>query len=146
LIAHERRFLTDLEALDAAGLSEANVLEREMAILNARRTVFDEEVHRTWERRVTAGEGLGDALFLLFARDFAPLTDRLDSITGRLEAAPTALAQVRDRLGSDPVALWLELELEAVASLPGFLDLILDAAGGAYGDDVRFRRLERAAD
>ncbi len=146
LVAAERRFLTDLEALDAAGLSEANVLERELAILGARRTIFDEEVHGTWERRVTAGEGLGDALFLLFARDFAPFTDRLDSIAGRLEAAPTALTQVRDRLGSDPVALWLELELEAVASLPGFLDLILDAAAGAYGDDSRYERLERAAD
>jgi len=146
LVAAERRFLTDLEALDAAGLSEANVLEHELAILNARRTIFDEEVHRTWERRVTAGEGLGDALFLLFARDFAPLGDRLDSIAGRLEAAPTALTQVRDRLGSEPVALWLELELEAVASLPGFLDLILDTAAGAYGDDDRLHRLERAAE
>ena len=63
-----------------------------------------------------------------------------------MEAAPAALTQVRDRLGDDPVALWLELELEAVASLPGFFDLILDAAAGAYRDDTRFRRLERAAD
>lgn len=145
LIAAERRYLADLEALDPGELSDANLLERELAILGARRTIFDEEIHRTWERRVTAGEGLGDALFLLFARDFAPLPDRLDSIAGRLEAAPTALTQVRDRLGNDPVALWLDLELEAVASLPGFLDLILDAAVGAYGDDSRFRRLERAA-
>lgn len=147
LVAAERRFLADLEAIDPGGLSEGNALELEMAILGARRTIFDEEVHRTWERRVTAGEALGDALFLLFARDFAPLADRLDSVAARLEAAPTALAQVRDRLGPDPVALWLELELEAVESLPGFLDLIADAAAGAYGPDTaRLRRLERASD
>lgn len=145
LVATERRFLADLGSLDAAGLSTANTLELEMAILGARRTIFDEEVHRTWERRVTAGEGLGDALFLLFARDFAPLPERLDSIAGRLEAAPRALTQVRDRLGADPVALWLELELEAVASLPGFLDLIGATAPDAYaGDGRRLRRLERA--
>lgn len=144
LVAAERRYLADLEALDPDGLSEANLLERELAILGARRTLFDEEVHRTWERRVTAGEGLGDALFLLFARDFAPFPDRLDSIAGRLEAAPAALTQVRDRLGDEPVALWLELELEAVASLPGFLDLILETAAGAYGNDARYARLERA--
>jgi uncharacterized protein (DUF885 family) len=145
LVAAEKRFLADLEALDPAGLSVANTLEHEMAILGARRLVFDEEVHRTWERRVTAGETLGDALFLLFARDFAPLRDRLDAITARLEAAPAALTQVRDRLGHDPVALWLELELEAVASLPGFFDVIIDTASSTYGDDARLRRLERAA-
>jgi uncharacterized protein (DUF885 family) len=146
LIAAERRYLADLEATDPTGLSEANRLEREMAILGARRAIFDEEVHRTWERRVTAGEGLGDALFLLFARDFAPFSDRLDSITARLEAAPASLMQVRDRLADDPVTLWLELELEAVASLPGFLDLILDTAAGAYRDETRSLRLERAAE
>ena len=146
LIAAEKRFLADLEAIDPAGLSAPNTLERDMAILGARRLIFDEEVHRTWERRVTAGESLGDALFLLFARDFAPFPERLDAIAARMEAAPAALTQVRDRLGDDPVALWLELELEAVASLPGFFDLILDTAAGAYRNDTRFRRLERAAD
>jgi uncharacterized protein (DUF885 family) len=145
LIAAERRFLADLEAIDPAELSEANLLEREMAMLSARRTIFDGEVHRTWERRVTAGEELGDAVFLLYARDFAPLPERLDSIAARLEAAPAALTQIRDRLGDRPVALWLELELEAVTSLPGFLGIILDTAAGAYGDG-RFRRLERAVD
>ncbi|MET0771919.1 MAG: DUF885 domain-containing protein [Candidatus Limnocylindrales bacterium] len=146
LVAAEKRFLADLEAIDRAGLSAPNTLECEMAILGARRLIFDEEVHRTWERRVTAGETLGDALFLLFARDFAPFPERLDAIAARMEAAPVALTQVRDRLADDPVALWLELELEAVASLPGFFDLILDTAAGAYRDDTRFRRLERAAD
>ena len=146
LVAAEKRFLAGLEAIDPAGLSAPNTLERELAILGARRLVFDEEVHRTWERRVTAGESLGDALFLLFARDFAPFPERLDAIAGRMEAAPAALMQVRDRLGRDPVALWLELELEAVASLPGFFDLILEAATGAYQDDRLVHRLERAAD
>jgi uncharacterized protein (DUF885 family) len=146
LIGAEKRYLADLEAIDPAALSVSNTLEREMAILGARRLIFDEEVHRTWERRVTAGESLGDALFLLFARDFAPFPERLDAIASRMEAAPVALTQVRDRLADDPVALWLELELEAVASLPGFFDLILDTAAGAYRDDTRFRRLERAAD
>jgi uncharacterized protein (DUF885 family) len=146
LIAAERRFLTDLEAIDASQLSLENHLEQEMAILGARRTIFDGEVHRTWERRVTAGEELGDAVFLLFARDFAPLSERLDAIAARLEAAPTAMVEVRDRLGRDPVALWLELELEAVESLPGLLEIVVDAAAGAYRDETAFRRLERASE
>ena len=48
---------------------------------------------------------IGDALFLLLARDFAPLEERLESMTERLEAAPTALLQVRDRLGDRSGAL-----------------------------------------
>ena len=48
---------------------------------------------------MTAGEEIGDAIFLLFARDFAPLPERLATIAARLEAVPLALTQVRDRLG-----------------------------------------------
>ena len=44
------------------------------------------EVHRVWERRSTAIDGVGDSLFTVFARDFAPLAERLVSLTGRLEA------------------------------------------------------------
>lgn len=143
LIEMERRYLSDLERIDPAELSPANVLEREMAMLTARRGIFDGEVHRTWERRVTAAEELGDAVFLLFARDFAPLADRLVTITARLEAAPLAFRQVRDRLGDDPVALWLRLELDAAESLPGFLEVILEAGRNELDAEAQ-ARLERA--
>lgn len=147
LIQLERHYLADLEALDPTGLSEPNRLERELAMLSARRALFDGEVHRLWERRVTAGEEIGDAVFLLFVRDFAPLSDRLTTIAARLEAAPLALIQVRDRLGHDTVALWLQLELDAVESLPGFLDVIVAAGMSTFGaDDARQTRLALAAD
>ncbi len=142
----ERQYLADLEGIDPTGLSEANQLERELAILSTRRSLFDDEVHRLWERRVTAGEEIGDAIFLLYVRDFAPLPDRLTTIAARLEGAPTALMQVRDRLGDRTVALWLQLELEAVESLPGFLDVIVEAGRSAYGpDEAAWTRLEAAA-
>ena len=143
----ERRYLADLEALDPAGLSAANQLERELAMLGARRALFDGEVHRLWERRVTAGEEIGDAIFLLFARDFAPLPDRLRTIAARLEAVPLALTEVRDRLGDSAVALWLQMELDAVESLPGFLDVIVASGLDVLGDGhPEQSRLEQAAD
>jgi hypothetical protein len=46
-----------------------------------------EEV-RAWERRSTALDELGDALLILFARDVAPLPERLHAIASRLEAMP----------------------------------------------------------
>ncbi len=62
--------------------------ERDLEIHNVRRDLFDSEVQRLWERRSTALDGIGDPLFALFARDFAPLAERLDAMTSRLEAAP----------------------------------------------------------
>src|SRR5205085_372799 len=44
----------------------------------------------------------GSALYLLLARDFAPLGDRLRSLTGRLAAVPRSLAVARAGLGSMP--------------------------------------------
>lgn len=130
----ERAFLAALEAIDPARLSAANQLELELALLAACRSLFDAEVVGIWERRTNACDEIGDALFLLFSRDFAPLPDRLESITRCLEAAPHALLQVRDRLGDRPVRLWLELELDSAGSLPGFLEVIREAGRDTLGE------------
>ena len=70
--------------------------ERDLEVHNIRRAIFDTAEVRTWERRSTALDVIGDALFLVFARDFAPLPERLDAIASRLEAVPTYLEQSRD--------------------------------------------------
>jgi uncharacterized protein (DUF885 family) len=103
---------------------------------------------RIWERRSTGASALGDALFPLFTRDFAPLPERLAAIAGRLEAAPRFLAGYRSRAVVPQVAPWLQIELHASASVPGFLDEILaaaDAAGSSVATADR-SRLVRAVD
>ena len=140
----DRAHLAAVEALDPAGLSDAGRLERELEIHNLRQGIFTTEELRTWERRSTALDTLGDALFLLFARDFAPLPERLASIAARLEAAPTFLDEHRTRATVPQVRLWQHLEIESARDLPSFLDEIV-AAGGELPDGER-RRLERAAD
>ena len=76
-IAESRRLQSEIEAIDPVGLSESVRLERELALHNVRRELFDMEVHRVWERRSTAMDAVGDAMFAVFARDFAPLAERL---------------------------------------------------------------------
>jgi uncharacterized protein (DUF885 family) len=44
----------------------------------------------------------GQAIYLLLARDFAPLPERLRSVAGRLAAVPDALATARSSLGRMP--------------------------------------------
>jgi uncharacterized protein (DUF885 family) len=145
-LAAEKRSLAELEALDDEGLSAMTRLERELAVLAVRRSIFDHEVHRTWERRVTATDEIGEGLFVLLARDFAPLEERLVSMTSRLEQAPRVLREVRTRLGDRPQRLWNELELESAAGMPALFDEAIGAARSVWADDApELRRLQAAA-
>ena len=90
--------------------------------------IFDTEVVRTWERRSLALDTVGDGLFLIFAQDYAPLAERLDSIAGRLEAVPAYLEESPDagrrcpRSGSGSSS-----RSSPPADLPSFFDEIVAA-------------------
>jgi uncharacterized protein (DUF885 family) len=145
-VADARAFIATLEAIEPASLSPANRIERELALFSTRRELFDADVHRVWERRVSASDDIGDGLFLLFARGTRPLEERLDAIASRLEAAPRLLEQQRTRLGQRPQRLWNEMELEAVGSLPTLFDEIIAASRSQpAGRQSLVTRLETAA-
>jgi len=145
-IVAERRFVSELEITDAETLSERSSFELDVALHSARLRLFDDEVARSWERRTSATEEIGEALFLLLARDFAPFEERLGSLTTRIEGIPTALQQVRDRLGDRPVRLWMELEELAAAELPQLVHQIVTAAQGVWpSGSPELRRLMTAA-
>ena len=133
-------------SIDGAALSEADRFERDVAMHGARLRLFSGQVERGWERRPSAADEIGDALFLLLARDFAPFEERLESMTQRLEAAPTALQQVRSRLGDRPVRLWSELEMTAAGELPTLVAEIVGAAREQWpGGGAEMVRRETAA-
>ena len=142
-LAAEKAHLETIDALDPAGLSPTAQFERDLEAHNVRRTIFDTEVVRTWERRSLALDTVGDALFLIFAQDFAPLAERLGSIAGRLEAVPAFLDQARTRATVPQVRIWQRLEIESAADLPSFLDEIV--AAGADLPAADRRRLTNAS-
>ena len=131
-ISLTERFAAEAEAA-------APGLERELALYFTRLTLFHARELRVWARMAEAPDQLGTAIFLLFARDFAPLEDRLDTIAQRLEAAPGYLLRSRERL-REPVDLWNRIALESASGLPGMIDVVVAAAPPGA---VR-RRLERA--
>ena len=143
-LAAEKAHLADVEGLDPAGLSEAARFERDLEIHNLRRAIFDSEVVRIWERRSLALDTVGDALFLIFAQDYAPLSERLASIAGRLEAVPVYLEESKTRAIVPQVRIWQQLEIESAADLPSFLDEILAAASEL--PEAERRRLTSASD
>jgi uncharacterized protein (DUF885 family) len=129
-IEADRRHLAAIEALDPAGLSAEARFERDLELHHLRLALYRAETVRTWERRTTGASALADALFPLFTHDYAPLAERLGAIAARLEAAPAFLAGHRSRAVGRQVAPWLEIELQASASVPHFLDEIVAAADG----------------
>ena len=144
-IADAKRFQSEVEAIDPAGLSESVRLERELALHNVRRELFNAEVHRVWERRSTAMDGVGDALFGIFARDYAPLAERLAALTSRLEAVPQSLEQHKTRATAPQVRLWQELEIESGEQMP-FLFNEIKAAGTGVLDERAQTRLDKAVE
>jgi uncharacterized protein (DUF885 family) len=144
----ERAHVARLESMDLAGLSPEARFERELEVHHVRLRIFRTERLRIWERRSNGASALGDALFPLFSRDYAPLPERLASIAARLEAAPQFLREYRTRAVVPQVAPWLRMELKASASVPQFLDEILGAADAAGVDlpAAERGRLQRAVD
>jgi len=146
-IQASREFLSALEALDESQLSTYHLVERDLALYSTRLQLFDQDVHRVWERRVNAAAEIGDGIFLVYARGTRPLEERLTAIASRLEAAPQHIEQQKTRLGGKPpVMLWNELELDSTASLPSLFNEVLDTARKELGaDHSETVRLERAA-
>jgi uncharacterized protein (DUF885 family) len=141
----DRTHLAEVVALESAGLSPEARFERDVELHNLRRAIFDTDVLRLWERRSFALDTVGDGLFLLFARDHAPLAQRLDAIAGRLEAVATYLEESKTRAAVPQVRRWQRIELETAAELPSFFDELV-AAGPGVLPAAELRRLERASD
>lgn len=141
--AFYRRTIDELSALDTSELSHERALDRDLAIHQARLQLFWLTEYRPWAGASQGASHIGESLFGLFTRDFAPLRDRLDSIAGRLEKAPGYLIETRERVTA-PVRVWTEIDVESTERLPGFLDVILAAARSEAGDAALNRRLEAA--
>ncbi|HET7181485.1 MAG TPA: DUF885 domain-containing protein [Candidatus Limnocylindrales bacterium] len=147
-IESDRAHVAALEAMDPAALSAEARFERELELHHVRLRIYRAETLRIWERRTTGASALGDALFPLFTRDFAPLDERLGAIIQRLEAAPAFLRGFRSRAVVPQVQAWLEIEHRSGGNVPKFLDEITAAADGAGAGvpDATRAHLQRAVE
>jgi len=138
-----RAAMSEMDRFSADDLAPFHALDRDLLVHEARLALHELTERRTWAGRSNAAEEIGDALFPLFTRDFAPFPDRLERITERLEGAPALLNEVKARL-TDPVALWIQIDLESGESLPSFLEVILAAARSERCPDALLSRLSSA--
>ena len=129
-LAFIRTWTERLEALAAASLGPDEAVDRDLILLELEAQRFAEEELQAerWDP-LDWVYLLGDGLFLLLAREFAPLVDRLASVAGRLESMPALLDEARALLvgttDGRPVA---RLQTEtALEQRPGITELVDDA-------------------
>jgi len=156
-IVDHHRFLDRFQRFPREGLSRERCVDRDLAVHFLRLWVFEAEELRFWESSPEGPNALADGLFSLFIRDFAPLPERMRSITQRLAAAPRYLEETRSAL-VDPVRLWVEMAIEVADEFPGLVAEVRAAAhwqgqpgkasllvaGGCLGEREMLR-LDRAA-
>ena len=138
-IAKEKGALDALAAIDRSSLSLGRRIDYGSLRNAVRLALFQDEELRIWEARPQGGEDLGEALYPLFLRNFAPFPARVESLTGRLERAPAFLEETKDRVTA-PTRIWTEIAAETAAQMPAFLDMIEAAVKGAVpsADAARF--------
>ena len=132
-LAAERRaldaFTARLAAIEVAALSAELRVDAAMLADGLARRIFQiaELRENTWN---PLQANPGQAIYLLLARDFAPLSDRLAAVAGRLAQVPEALAVARRQLEGMP-----RVHLETAI---GQFDGTIKLAGGEV--DAALRR------
>ena len=143
--ADEQRELSararELEAIALEDLSPVNRVDAQILAARLRERLFELEELREheWDPLVA---NPAEAIYMLLARDYAPLPDRLESVAGRLAAIPGTLAAARADLGDMPK---VHVETAAmqfagtIALITGELDRELEAAPGSKATIERAR-------
>jgi len=124
-----REFKSRLQSMKAEELSFDKRIDRRLLIQAIDIELFREDVLGQSAKYPFAPGNFGSSIMLLFNREFAPLPDRLHSISSRFAAAPRYLDGAKERL-VEPVRLWTQIGIESCSRLQGMLKLVEGAAKG----------------
>ena len=122
-LAWNQALLAELQGIDRKSLSRANQVDAAVLDNQLRYSIWTEQQYRDWSWDPLVYTQLsGQALYGLLARDYAPLPERLRSVTSRLEKLPRFLEQARANLIPERVP-----EIHATTAIkqnPGVLSLV----------------------
>ena len=143
--AQSRRLLDRLDQIDTKRLSRANQVDEAMLRNQLRADLWEAKTYRAWKwNPLVYSQLAGNSLYLLMARDFAPLPDRLRNATSRMEKLPKLFEQSRTNLDPSLVPrVHAETAAKQTAGLLSIVDeMILPEAKALEGDDRK--RLDAA--
>ncbi|HUL50321.1 MAG TPA: DUF885 domain-containing protein [Gemmatimonadales bacterium] len=102
-IATLKRQLAELDTLRRGPLALDDSIDAAMLDGALRSELLDEDVIGTWRKNpMIYIQGAGNAIDLLMKRDFAPLSERLASVTSRLAGVPALLRAMRTNVTNPP--------------------------------------------
>jgi uncharacterized protein (DUF885 family) len=144
-VAWTQGVLAELQAIDRAQLSRANQVDATMLDNQLRYSLWSEQTlqDNRWNPLIYT-QLAGQALYGLLSREFAPLPERLRSLTSRLEKLPGLLEQTRANLVPARVP---SIHAETAAKQnPGLLSLVDELVVPNLGQlpEADRARLERA--
>ena len=118
-----KALLAGIGALDGKKLSRDNQVDAAILSSQLRASIWDDEKLQSWAWDALVWSGLaGGALYLLVAREFAPLPGRLRSAMSRMKKLPALLEQMRASL--DPIRV-PEIHASTAASQnSGVMDIV----------------------
>jgi uncharacterized protein (DUF885 family) len=124
-IKYLQHTLSEFDKVDVKKLAPLQAVSRDFMIHLLKNWIFDRDVLRFWETQPEAPTVLGQSIFQILSRNYAPLGQRMRAIMKRLEKMPKYIDQSRSRLRT-PVKQFVEIELETITRLPGFFNLLKD--------------------
>lgn len=135
-IAFADRWAAHLEAMSSDALAVGDRVDRDVLLGQVAAMRFgDTELREEAWNPLTWIEFIGSGLFLLLAREFAPLDVRLASVAARLEGLPAVIDAARETLVGLPGRPVSRLHTEAaIEQLPGVTSLIDDALAHGEAD------------
>ncbi len=138
-----KAYLAGLGDVETAGLSPDNRIDAEILANNIRLDVLLYEDMRTIETNpILYTNFLGNSIYYLMARDFAPLDERLDAAADRLMQFPAAVEQAMANL-SNPPKPYTEM---AISQNRGLIALVeRDLLREAERTPARKKKVEKAA-
>jgi uncharacterized protein (DUF885 family) len=136
-----RQLLAQVETLDIPKLSRAHQVDARLLKSELEYQVWSVEQLQEWRwNPLVYTELAGNSIYLLMARDFAPLPQRLHNVGARLSELPRLLLQVRESL--DP-ALVPRIHAEtAIKQNTGVLSLIDELVVPQLGTLPKAQRTE----
>lgn len=125
ILDFSKRTLAELDAMDASKLSRENQVDAAILRNQLRSDIWNIETLQGWAWDPQVYSGLaGGAIYSVMAREFAPLPQRIQSATERMEEIPALLAQARANL--DPARV-PKVHAETVAKQNAGILSIVDA-------------------
>jgi uncharacterized protein (DUF885 family) len=137
-----------MEALDFDALTDDNKIDWKVIKHALAMEEFVVHEQRIFEKNPDPFyEEIGGTIFIMIAREYAPLEKRMEALAERLEKLPEFLRQFRTRFEkSKPVKLWTEIAIEACQQMPFLFQFIVNSTKGRIPNGLHDRLAKAVAD